>query len=149
MSGAAQCSFIRFLAPFGIADTSKSRRNELCAKRRDQSLDRRIVAALWVVLFHFRPLLAEASPSVSSTLAPVLDAGAQGVDLFFILSGFVLTWNHLNRMGESWSTQVTETKGPRAALPADPEQAAIRRRARWITVRHPRRVDHGSRRRRP
>lgn len=67
----------------------------------------RIVAAVWVVLFHFRPLLAEASPSFSTALAPVLNAGAQGVDLFFILSGFVLTWNYLDRMGESWSTRDT------------------------------------------
>ncbi|GJF19252.1 acyltransferase [Mycolicibacterium cyprinidarum] len=67
----------------------------------------RIVAALWVVGFHFRPLLAEAAPSASTALAPVLNAGAQGVDLFFILSGFVLTWNYLERMGESWSTRAT------------------------------------------
>ena len=67
----------------------------------------RIVAALWVVLFHFRPLLEQASPPWSDALAPVLDAGAQGVDLFFILSGFVLTWNYLDRMGESWSTRST------------------------------------------
>lgn len=67
----------------------------------------RIVAAVWVVLFHFRPLLAQAAPSVSTALAPVLNAGAQGVDLFFILSGFVLTWNYLDRMGDSWSTRAT------------------------------------------
>lgn len=67
----------------------------------------RIVAALWVVLFHFRPLLEAVSPPWSDALAPVLDAGAQGVDLFFILSGFVLTWNYLDRMGESWSTRST------------------------------------------
>ncbi|AFM17654.1 putative acyltransferase [Mycolicibacterium chubuense NBB4] len=63
----------------------------------------RIVAALWVVFFHFRPLLEEASPPLRSAFAPILNAGAQGVDLFFILSGFVLTWNYLDRMGESWS----------------------------------------------
>jgi len=63
----------------------------------------RIVAAVWVVLFHFRPLLEQAVPEFRSALAPVLDCGAQGVDLFFILSGFVLTWNYLDRMGESWS----------------------------------------------
>ncbi|MEZ0340844.1 acyltransferase family protein [Mycobacterium sp. pV006] len=67
----------------------------------------RIVAALWVVLFHFRPLLAEAAPGFTSALAPVLNSGAQGVDLFFILSGFVLTWNYLDRMGQSWSTRAT------------------------------------------
>lgn len=67
----------------------------------------RIVAALWVVLFHFRPMLADAAPGATSALAPILNAGAQGVDLFFILSGFVLTWNYLERMGESWSTRST------------------------------------------
>ena len=37
----------------------------------------------------FRPLLREAAPGFSEALAPVLNCGAQGVDLFFILSGFV------------------------------------------------------------
>lgn len=67
----------------------------------------RIIAAVWVVLFHFRPLLRLASPAFSDALAPVLDRGAQGVDLFFILSGFVLTWNYLERMGESFSPRAT------------------------------------------
>lgn len=67
----------------------------------------RLFAAVWVVLFHFRPLLQQAVPDLSSALAPVLNSGAQGVDLFFILSGFVLTWNYLDRMGPSWSTRDT------------------------------------------
>ncbi len=67
----------------------------------------RIVAALWVVMFHFRPLLWEASPRLKDDLAPLLNAGAQGVDLFFILSGFVLTWNYFDRMGPSWSLRAT------------------------------------------
>ena len=67
----------------------------------------RIVAAVWVVLFHFRPLLAQATPDFASALAPVLDCGALGVDLFFILSGFVLTWNYLDRMGPVFSVQAT------------------------------------------
>ena len=67
----------------------------------------RIVAAVWVVLFHFRPLLEQAVPGFRSALAPLLDCGAQGVDLFFILSGFVLTWNYLDRMGESFSWRST------------------------------------------
>ncbi len=67
----------------------------------------RLLAAIWVVLFHFRPLLNDALPDLSSALAPVLNSGAQGVDLFFILSGFVLAWNYLDRMGPSWSTRDT------------------------------------------
>lgn len=67
----------------------------------------RLFAAVWVVLFHFRPLLGQAAPDASSALAPVLNSGAQGVDLFFILSGFVLAWNYLDRMGPSWSTRDT------------------------------------------
>ncbi|MEZ0349414.1 acyltransferase family protein [Mycobacterium sp. pR1184] len=67
----------------------------------------RIIAAVWVVLFHFRPMLSDISPDFRENLAPVLNCGAQGVDLFFILSGFVLTWNYLDRMGRSWSTRET------------------------------------------
>lgn len=67
----------------------------------------RIVAALWVVFFHFRPLLWEASPRLQDDLGPLFDAGAMGVDLFFILSGFVLTWNYLDRMGPAWSARAT------------------------------------------
>ena len=67
----------------------------------------RIVAALWVVLFHFRPLIWEASPRLKDDLAPLFNAGAQGVDLFFILSGFVLTWNYLDRMGPTWSARAS------------------------------------------
>jgi peptidoglycan/LPS O-acetylase OafA/YrhL len=67
----------------------------------------RIIAAVWVVLFHFRPMLGDASPGFRDALAPVLNCGAQGVDLFFILSGFVLTWNYLDRMGRSFSIRGT------------------------------------------
>ncbi|MUM24250.1 acyltransferase [Mycobacterium sp. CBMA271] len=67
----------------------------------------RIIAAVWVVLFHFRPMLEEAVPAFRSALSPILNCGAQGVDLFFILSGFVLTWNYLDRMGDRWSTRET------------------------------------------
>jgi peptidoglycan/LPS O-acetylase OafA/YrhL len=67
----------------------------------------RIFAALWVVLFHFRELIGQVAPGFRSALAPLLNCGAQGVDLFFILSGFVLAWNYLDRMGETWSTRAT------------------------------------------
>ena len=67
----------------------------------------RIFAAIWVVLFHFRPLLYGAAPDFTAAIAPLLDRGAQGVDLFFILSGFVLTWTYIDKMGRSWSTRAT------------------------------------------
>jgi peptidoglycan/LPS O-acetylase OafA/YrhL len=67
----------------------------------------RIVASVWVVLFHFRPMVADVSPDLRRNLEPVLNCGAQGVDLFFILSGFVLTYNYLDRMGPSWSLRGT------------------------------------------
>ena len=67
----------------------------------------RIVAAMWVVLFHYRPPLWAASPRLHDDMAPLFDAGAQGVDLFFILSGFVLTWNYLDRMGPALSARGT------------------------------------------
>jgi peptidoglycan/LPS O-acetylase OafA/YrhL len=67
----------------------------------------RILAAVWVVLFHFRPMVSDVSPDFRENLSPVLNCGAQGVDLFFILSGFVLTWNYLERMGRSWSRRET------------------------------------------
>lgn len=67
----------------------------------------RIFAAVWVVLFHFRPLLYGAAPDLTAALAPILDRGAQGVDLFFILSGFVLTWTYIDKMGRTWSTRET------------------------------------------
>src|SRR5207248_4315185 len=67
----------------------------------------RIIAAAWVILFHFRPLLRQASPTADNVFGPLLGVGAQGVDLFFILSGYVLTYNYLDRMGERWTGRGT------------------------------------------
>lgn len=53
----------------------------------------RFVAALWVVLFSFWPHL-------DTTLAPLLvEKGYLGVDLFFVLSGFILCHVYLERFG--------------------------------------------------
>lgn len=62
----------------------------------------RAVAALWVVLFHFRvlfePLLGEVP-----LLEPLLDAGWAGVELFFILSGFVIARRYVDDIGSGIS----------------------------------------------
>ena len=63
----------------------------------------RAVAALWVVLFHYRDDVLALAPG----LAPFdtfMRAGYLGVDLFFPLSGFVLAYTYADRMRSlSWS----------------------------------------------
>lgn len=67
----------------------------------------RIVAALVVVLFHMRGNLLGAFPEVTRVLWPVLDSGLLGVDLFFALSGFVLTLNYVDAAGVRLSRSAT------------------------------------------
>ncbi|MEI2643655.1 MAG: acyltransferase [Candidatus Nanopelagicales bacterium] len=58
----------------------------------------RFVAAAWVMLYHFQPSLAAAGILVP-VLHEVLRLGSVGVDLFFALSGFILTHTYLTRLG--------------------------------------------------
>jgi peptidoglycan/LPS O-acetylase OafA/YrhL len=58
----------------------------------------RAVAALWVVLFHMRETIELVVPGVS----PSLRSGYLGVDLFFVLSGFIISYNYGDRLG-AWS----------------------------------------------
>ncbi|MEV4319669.1 acyltransferase [Actinocrispum sp. NPDC049592] len=60
----------------------------------------RIIAALWVVMFHIRGNLETEFPWLRDVFGPVLTHGDLGVDLFFALSGFVLTLNYVDRMGD-------------------------------------------------
>lgn len=59
----------------------------------------RSVAAIWVVVFHLGWFISIASPAAASALRPLVSSGAQGVDLFFLLSGYVLALNYTERIG--------------------------------------------------
>jgi peptidoglycan/LPS O-acetylase OafA/YrhL len=70
----------------------------------------RALAAFWVFLRHFRTEIVDAlGPGPATQLiVHISSAGYLGVDLFFILSGFILTYTHLTTMtrGYGWRTAV-------------------------------------------
>ncbi|MDT7579051.1 MAG: hypothetical protein QOK35_315 [Pseudonocardiales bacterium] len=59
----------------------------------------RVVAAAWVVLFHFHFTALDGVRAGVEVLGPLVTAGALGVDLFFVLSGFVIAHNYLDKLG--------------------------------------------------
>lgn len=59
----------------------------------------RFIAAAWVVLYHLQGPLDKLGLLAIPILPDVMRVGRLGVDLFFALSGFILTHTYLTRMG--------------------------------------------------
>ncbi|GAC1450215.1 MAG: acyltransferase [Isosphaeraceae bacterium] len=56
------------------------------------------LAALWVVLYHFQSDIVTLLP-LSRSLVPFFNEGHFAVPIFFVLSGYVLTYNYLESIG--------------------------------------------------
>lgn len=56
----------------------------------------RIVAALWVVFHHYQPQIFSLMPEIR-LLEGITSVGYLAVDLFFVLSGFILCYQYLER----------------------------------------------------
>lgn len=71
----------------------------------------RFFAALWVVVYHSTrhnaELLQTHYPNALHLVSPLTGAGYRGVDLFFMLSGFVLALNYTDQLGRRFELRPT------------------------------------------
>ncbi|WP_190318611.1 acyltransferase family protein [Clavibacter michiganensis] len=57
----------------------------------------RALAAGWVVVEHFRLVLYGLFPGTEAVLGPWIRSGFLGVEVFFVLSGFIIAYNYADR----------------------------------------------------
>lgn len=74
----------------------------------------RAIAAAWVVLLHLNMVFSSAF-SAPNWVQPLLESGNLGVDIFFILSGFVLAYNYANKMQKTTRSDIFRFYGLRVA----------------------------------
>jgi peptidoglycan/LPS O-acetylase OafA/YrhL len=88
-------------------------RNEIMAARMDALTGVRALAALWVMMYHFAYIPFGAWHLRESV--PAVKVGYLGVDLFFILSGFIITHTHRRDAGSLARGAVLRFYGRRLA----------------------------------
>ncbi len=59
----------------------------------------RFFAALWVVLFHLQLMGNTFLAPIFTTFHRLIASGDLGVDVFFVLSGFIISYTYLSRLG--------------------------------------------------
>lgn len=59
----------------------------------------RFIAALWVVLFHLQLMRNTFLKPVFTAFHPLIVSGDLGVEVFFVLSGFIISYTYLERLG--------------------------------------------------
>lgn len=84
------------------AETLATRRGEVRALT-----GLRLFAAAWVVVFHFEFTPGTGFVEAVEQVRAIVGVGSLGVDLFYVLSGFVIAFTYLDRMGPKLNAQLS------------------------------------------